>query len=288
MTSRLRSQHTPLRDQEDFVRAKLVIQAAVARVQTLLPVIDPARLGVERYGPLEPGSADARGRTDNQHLQYAGHDGWLPPAPGGSAFAYSLVYVYYAQYGYIRGVAVSAVMLAIGAVFSALLLVSSLAVAASTALLVASVTASVVAWVWMLNPHGPPDGFGDGPYGVDVNAVFVVNIMTATGLCVEFLVHLVSTFAAGARAARAKAGGGALSREARVAQATAATVEMGSSVVTGITLTKLVGVLILAFAPSQLFRLYYFRIYLGIIVMGAFHGLMLLPVLLATFGLPEI
>ena len=107
--------------------------------------------------------------------------------------------------------------------------------------------------------------------------------------------------------------------------------EMGSSVVTGITFTKLVGVTILARAPSQLFRLYYFRechftaavcgllalglqtlqmptlnplsnppptrlftphpypcagIYLGIIVMGAFHGLALLPVLLATFGLP--
>ena len=65
--------------------------------------------------------------------------------------------------------------------------------------------------------------------------------------------------------------------------------EMGSSVVTGITLTKFVGVLVLAWAPSALFRIYYFRMYMGIIVLGAFHGLLLLPVLLyfATPLLPS-
>lgn len=42
------------------------------------------------------------------------------------------------------------------------------------------------------------------------------------------------------------------------------------SVVTGITLTKFCGVLVLAWAPSRLFRLYYFRMYLGIIVMGMY------------------
>ena len=117
-----------------------------------------------------------------------------------------------------------------------------------------------------------------------------------------------------------RGGGGALPAEVREAQARAALIEMGSSVVTGITITKLVGVTILAIAPSQLFRLYYFReywapflrvffyvcsalvsrqpppsnttllfagIYLGIIVTGAFHGLMLLPVLLASCGMPD-
>jgi Niemann-Pick C1 protein len=49
-------------------------------------------------------------------------------------------------------------------------------------------------------------------------------------------------------------------RRQRVSEAL---VEMGSSVFTGITLTKLVGVSVLAAAPSHLFRLYYFRMYLG-------------------------
>ena len=40
----------------------------------------------------------------------------------------------------------------------------------------------------------------------------------------------------------------------------------------------------LAFAKSQLFRLYYFRMFLFIIVFGAFNGMMLLPIMLSFFG----
>jgi len=61
---------------------------------------------------------------------------------------------------------------------------------------------------------------------------------------------------------------------------------MGSSVVTGIASTKLLGIIVLAFAPSTLFRLYYFRMYLLIILLGVFNGLALLPVLLSLIG-PE-
>jgi Niemann-Pick C1 protein len=73
-------------------------------------------------------------------------------------------------------------------------------------------------------------------------------------------------------------------RSARARRARRALATTGSSVITGITLTKLSGVLVLAAAPSALFRLYYFRMYLAIVVVGAFHGLAVLPVLLATFG----
>lgn len=53
-----------------------------------------------------------------------------------------------------------------------------------------------------------------------------------------------------------------------------------SSVFIGIGLTKFTGVLVLAFAKSTLFRLYYFRMYLGIVLLGLFNGLMLLPIVL--------
>lgn len=59
---------------------------------------------------------------------------------------------------------------------------------------------------------------------------------------------------------------------------------MGSSVVVGIASTKFLGVMVLAFAPSTLFRLYYFRMYLFIIVLGVFNGLFFLPVLLSLVG----
>jgi len=53
-----------------------------------------------------------------------------------------------------------------------------------------------------------------------------------------------------------------------------------SSVFIGIGLTKFTGVLVLAFAKSTLFRLYYFRMYLGIVLLGLFNGLMVLPIVL--------
>ena len=59
---------------------------------------------------------------------------------------------------------------------------------------------------------------------------------------------------------------------------------MGSSVVVGIASTKFLGVCVLAFAPSTLFKLYYFRMYLFIIVLGVFNGLFFLPVLLSLIG----
>jgi Niemann-Pick C1 protein len=98
----------------------------------------------------------------------------------------------------------------------------------------------------------------------------VVNFVAATGLAVEFCLHISSAFShvSGTRLDRASH----------------ALVHMGSSVFTGITVTKAVGILVLARAPSHLFRLYYFRIFAFIIMGGAFHGLVVLPVMLSFIG----
>ena len=59
---------------------------------------------------------------------------------------------------------------------------------------------------------------------------------------------------------------------------------MGSSVIVGIASTKFLGVMVLAFAPSTLFKLYYFRMYLSIIILGVFNGLFFLPVMRSIMG----
>lgn len=40
----------------------------------------------------------------------------------------------------------------------------------------------------------------------------------------------------------------------------------------------------MSLATSQIFKVYYFRMYISIVVLGAFYGLLVLPAILMIFG----
>ena len=60
---------------------------------------------------------------------------------------------------------------------------------------------------------------------------------------------------------------------------------VGVSVFIGIVTTKIIGVSVLLLAPSKVFQVYYFRMYFFLIVVGFFHGFVMLPIFLRYVSL---
>ena len=87
--------------------------------------------------------------------------------------------------------------------------------------------------------------------GISLNAVSLVNLIICVGLAVEFCVHIVRSFTVVASDTKKDANSRVLYSLNTI----------GESVIKGITLTKFIGVCVLAFAQSKIFDVFYFRMW---------------------------
>ncbi len=238
-TTRFRFQHPALRTQADYIRD----------LQATRYIVDQFD-GKFKY--TKQGESKYVGKELDERRQ---------------VFAYSLFYVYFEQYYYIRGVLAQNIMLALAAVIFATQLITTVISALFVAATVFLTCFSLIGICYLLNVIL-------GGYEIEYNAVFVVNVVMTCGLAVEFCVHLMIAFLR--------------SKGTNLQRVQSALNHMGSSILVGIGSTKLIGVLVLAFAPSTIFRLYYFRMYISIIVLGLFFGLLVLPISLIYIGPPHV
>lgn len=176
-------------------------------------------------------------------------------------FAYSPFYIFFVQYQTILSLTVVLLGAALALIFGATtLFLGSCTTAAMLTLTVLIILIDIGAFMAWFN--------------ISLNAVSLVNLVICVGLAVEFCVHI-------ARAFTLLPEGVKNDRDSRVHYAM---ITVGGSVFRGITMTKFIGVCVLAFAQSKIFQVFYFRMWFSLIVIASVHALVFLPVLLSLAG----
>ena len=185
-----------------------------------------------------------------------------------SVFPYSKFYIFFDQYASIirlTGTLLGSALAIIFVLSSALL--GSIATGLVITLTVAMIVVDVIGCMAL--------------FSVSLNAISLVNLVICVGIGVEFCAHIARAFTYPSNSVMEKAKSKFRGRDLR---AWTALTNVGGSVFSGITVTKFLGVFVLAFTRSKIFEVYYFRIWLALVVLAALHSLVWLPVALSLIG----
>lgn len=228
-SSYLRTSHTPLRSQADFIAA----------YESSLRIVDE----IKRHTPGEI-----------------------------EVFAYLPFYVFFVQYVGIVSQTFKLVVAALAIIFA----VSALLLGLVRLAVILCGTVTLI-MVFM-------GGFM-AVLGISLNAVSLVNLVICMGLAVEFTIHITRAYLKEEENERFVNSMAVIPPECR--RAYRALVRVGGLVLGGITITKCIGIAVLAFTRSKIFEVYYFRMWLSLVVVAAVHALVILPVALSFWGLPK-
>ncbi|KAL8865948.1 MAG: hypothetical protein Q9174_006592, partial [Haloplaca sp. 1 TL-2023] len=188
-------------------------------------------------------------------------------------FPYSKFYIFFDQYATIVSLAGTLLGSAIAIIFFLTsLLLGSIATGLVVTLTVIMIVTAVLGTMALSH--------------VSLNAISLVNLVICVGIAVEFCSHIARAFQFPSKTLLAKAPSQLVGRmeRGRDARAWAALCNVGGSVFSGITVTKFLGVAVLAFTRSKIFEVYYFRVWLALVVWAAGHALVFLPVGLSLVG----
>ena len=185
-----------------------------------------------------------------------------------SVFPYSKFYIFFDQYASIIRLTGTLLGSALAIIFvlSAALL-GSIATGLVITLTVAMIVVDVIGCMSL--------------FSVSLNAISLVNLVICVGIGVEFCAHIARAFTYPSKSVMEKAKSKFRGRDLR---AWTALTNVGGSVFSGITITKFLGVFVLAFTRSKIFEIYYFRIWLALVILAALHSLVWLPVALSLVG----